>query len=594
MNRCGVERNDCCRKSYISRLSDFINTHRTLRSIIDVIIVCAYIAFIMLFFGIWMEGNDDNTMAYISSGHITESPSPYLYFSNVILGSIISSCYKVSHGIPWYGIIQMIFIFALLFFSINSIEQRCESIISYCTVMLLSGVNLLTAMKMFAFVQFTTLSALMAIAGYVCLTMYKKKSHKIISFVLLELFAYLVRRASMLMIQPIGYTYFVVVTLWLIFKDVDKENVKKKIREFLLTVGTVFAAVLVIAGIPRAVDRYVYSDEKWINSRIIEDFRCQTSDFYYMPDYDEVADILEKYNVNKYEYEAMKSTRMIEIDKFVEPAKEISAYLKSSDNKEKNDISIMKMLLWVHGYSLAGHWNIALLIVLLLMALVLSDRPKTLITVATYFIGKTVTWGYIFFRQRIVERVMEPLYFSETVFLLCMIMMVGCLFYTKENMRTRIAQIASFVICLIYALLGILTGKEKYSECKIQSNICEVFYSLEREVTDYCNRQSDRTFLISGEMTIYWKYPLISTAYSAKDNYTFLGGWFCPAPMAQKYIEEFIDDDKVYLVLTSDIMYEEAECDILNYCEEYFGVTPEFEEMINTSIGEYAKVYRIK
>lgn len=276
MNRCGVERNDCCRKSYISRLSDFINTHRTLRSIIDVIIVCAYIAFIMLFFGIWMEGNDDNTMAYISSGHITESPSPYLYFSNVILGSIISSCYKVSHGIPWYGIIQMIFIFALLFFSINSIEQRCESIISYCTVMLLSGVNLLTAMKMFAFVQFTTLSALMAIAGYVCLTMYKKKSHKIISFVLLELFAYLVRRASMLMIQPIGYTYFVVVTLWLIFKDVDKENVKKKIREFLLTSGTVFAAVLVIAGIPRAVDRYVYSDEKWINSRIIEDFRCQT------------------------------------------------------------------------------------------------------------------------------------------------------------------------------------------------------------------------------------------------------------------------------------------------------------------------------
>ena len=43
-----------------------------------------------------------------------------------------------------------------------------------------------------------------------------------------------------------------------------------------------------------------------------------------MPEYDEVADILEKYNVNKYEYEAMKSTRMNEIDKFVEPAKEIS------------------------------------------------------------------------------------------------------------------------------------------------------------------------------------------------------------------------------------------------------------------------------
>ena len=87
---------------------------------------------------------------------------------------------------------------------------------------------------------------------------------------------------------------------------------------------------------------------------------------------------------------------------------------------------------------------------------------------------------------------------------------------------------------------------------------------------------------------------MISTAYSAKDNYTFLGGWFCPAPMAQEYIEEFIDDDKVYLVLSSDIMYEEAECDILNYCEEYFDVIPEFEEMINTSIGEYANVYRIK
>lgn len=582
------------KNTYIDKLSTYINGHRNMRFIIDVIVVTIYVAFIAASIGFWLEGNDDNTFAYIVSGHITEKPVPYLYFSNIVWGAIVSALYRVMPDVAWYGVIQFTLIFLMLLFSLHSFEQRCKSFISYCSVMITGIVTMLLAIKMLAFVQFTTLSALLAIAGYVCLIMYEKRSYKLVGFIIFEIIANLIRKESMMMIQPMGYTCFVAVSIIEAFSSETKRVNKDTIKAILQKCGIVFAVVITTVGVFRFTDYLAYSDIEWRNAMIVDEFRHKVNDVYYIPDYEEIKYILDKYDIDEYEYEAMKSTRIFENAKFVEPAKEIVDYLEKKDASKRNELSVLGMLKWTFDKSYIGHWETIILTLLIIILLVLSDKPITFFPFLLFVVGKVFTFGYIYYGQRIVDRVMDPLYYSELIFLLGMVCIASQMLYNKQGSKRKAVRIGLSSVLVTYMLISARNCRNLIIHSREQAEGYRVWNVVSNEVADYCESRSEEGFLISGEITIYWKYPLISKGYSSKGNYTFLGGWFCTAPTAQDYIEDITASDNCYLVLTVDPIYDEANSDILKYCEEYFGVPPKFDEVINTSIGEYAKVYKIK
>lgn len=580
--------------SHIDKLSDYINEHRKLRFLIDVIIVAIYVTVIGISLGFWLEGNDDNTFAYIVSGRLSEKPSPYLYYPNIVWGLFLSSLYRILPGVAWYGIVQFALIFMILLLSLHSIEQRCKSIISYCIVMCVSILMMLRAIKMLAFVQFTTLAALLAIAGYVCLIMYEKSSSKFVCFVFFEIVANLIREKAMLMIQPMGYTCFVAVSIMELFSSTDKQNIKSKLKETILRAGVVFASILVIFGVFRLADSFAYSDDEWREAMIIENFRTKINDRYYSPDYEEVKSILDKYDMDKYEYTAMIYSKTFDSDTLVGPADDIADYLVNKYNGNKNTLSVPDSIKWTLNVSYKEHWEILILTITLVMLVVLSDKPIMILALLPYVLGKFFTFGYMYYGQKIVDRVMNPLFYSELVFLLCMIFTTALQLYNKQERSHKIVGISFFVMLATFMLLVARDTRNLIIHSKEEALGYRVWNEIANEFAQYCASREEDSFLVSGEITIYWKYPLISNGYSDKGNYTFLGGWFYTSPVAQEYIHAITEKENCYLIQTVDTTYDEINKDILVYCEEYFGETPKFDEKIDISIGEYAKAYKLK
>ena len=351
-----AEKKTSCVGQFLEKVTDFMNRHRKIRFAIDFLLTLLIMVVISAKLGFWLEGNDDNTIAYVVSGHLSETPQPSLYFANAILGFFISTLYRITSSIPWYGLFILISIFACILFPLHAAEQRCKTVGGYCLVMLVGAFTIASILKQIVFAQFTTISALLAIAGYFCLIMYRKKKAKYISFILFQLFSYLLRRASMLMVQPIGYACFVAITVGIILYQAKKEKKFTEIvKEIARQIIPIFLIVIGITGVCRCVDRLVYSTDEWENANKIEDFRCQISDFSDPPAYEEVYDILAKYDISEVEYEMLKSTRIFESDKYADAAAELVDYMKQNATEETEKLTVLQMLRYVFVDSYKEH-----------------------------------------------------------------------------------------------------------------------------------------------------------------------------------------------------------------------------------------------
>ena len=55
--------------------------------------------------------NDDNAIAFALAGYQTGSPYPFALFTNCLLGYFVSGLYGAFPGVPWWGVLQLAFLF---------------------------------------------------------------------------------------------------------------------------------------------------------------------------------------------------------------------------------------------------------------------------------------------------------------------------------------------------------------------------------------------------------------------------------------------------------------------------------------------------
>lgn len=257
---------DCTKaKASVSHLNNkyinYIISSNSLRIIIDVFLAILFMVLANNKIGFWFDGNDDNTIAAIVSGQLSESPSCHVYFPSIIYGMFFSSLYRINKIIPWYGIGQLCLIFLIIFIPVRAAEKRCKTVFSYITTMVISFMTVISGLKMYTFVQFTTISALLAICGYVILILStSRKKSTYIGFAALQFLSFITRPLPMLMIQPIGFACLAFAQLIENFSSTNSAaDIKSAIKKIAIRLTLVFLIVLSVAGVAKVIDIYAYS-----------------------------------------------------------------------------------------------------------------------------------------------------------------------------------------------------------------------------------------------------------------------------------------------------------------------------------------------
>jgi len=197
---------------------------------------------------------DDVTLMYIVSGNFTGSPSPYLFWSNIIYGYILSGLYELLPMIPWYGIMQIVFIY----FSQVLIAKSFLKIATKKGTSIVVPLGLYSILYVFilfywtAVLQFTTTPAMMGAAACVvaaslfCGESKRARIVDIASIVTLIFFAYMIRRDSGMGVLPF---LSVMLTFKVAMSLISKEGIKHRLRKVcvyvfigICVVGLLFTA----------------------------------------------------------------------------------------------------------------------------------------------------------------------------------------------------------------------------------------------------------------------------------------------------------------------------------------------------------------
>lgn len=572
-------------------LTDCLNKHKKIRILIDIAFVLLVLVFVNFTIGFWMDNNDESTIAGVMAGYYTKEPYANAIFTNIIYGKIISFLYTVVPALPWYGIIQILFIFLMLALPLIAIEQRCNSAFTYLMTMLVGCISILSLIKVISQVQFTTISALMAISGYLCLSFYDKKVIKYVSFVFLEAFAYFMRDVSMYMIQPVGYAFFVAAVFALIILDSDK---RFNLWKFLVKVIPPFLIILAIVGVGKISSKYAKASEDWNALNAVSRYRSYVADVYQAPAYNEVKDILDKYGISETEYNVCSSVRMLDPENYNDALAEVNNYIKSVNSDIGEDVPTSDIVRWFFVDSYKGHEGLLVLYGVSILIVLLSGEYRMLLSLFVYFLGKILPWCYIFMRQRMIDRVMIPLYFSEYIFLLSFIFLFLRYVKWKISWTKVVAVSISVLVLLSYSFVSLRFAKRDYVFCKNEKPSYEILNYAMQSVADFCDAKEDVKYIVSLEIMSYWKYPLFSVTNSNKSNYVVLGGWFSITPGAQEYMKEYLKEGSIHLLVSSDPVFEKSAEYLLDYFTVYYGSAPVFEKEFYNDLGDYAKEYVVR
>lgn len=154
--------------------------------------------------GIYLETNDDRYIASFLSGLLTGEPDAHAIYVNYFLCLPLSFLYRITTAVPWYGWMLLVFHWLSYWGILDSACSQCEKWYHMIIPIGMTSGFFLAFCYYVGQIQFTSTPILLASAGWVCLLLYKDKHSRMMSFVLFELLACLMRRTSMLLVAPLG------------------------------------------------------------------------------------------------------------------------------------------------------------------------------------------------------------------------------------------------------------------------------------------------------------------------------------------------------------------------------------------------------
>ena len=473
---------------------------------VSVLSAIAVLLFVIIKLGGCYETNNDRIINEIFSGAMTGTPDPHAICVNYILGVIFASLYNTTKSVPWYGLFLLCCYFFINTFVLSVILKKGRNPKEQLCLWFLSIFVILTNLYIFSVLQFTTIAGALAVAGYVWLLLDKCPWRRYIIFGLFELLAVLLRRDSMLMIQPIGMSIIAAYLLLLLIDDISK------VKEYVVELGKSILVVVVVFSVYLAGNYVIgdYSSPEWREYTEYNDLCVKLVDYYGYPEFEECKEILERYGVSKLDYHAIGRYYILDNALENECMEELSTMSQKQyyDEHPFSLIGIIKRMINYFRYDKCFGYEIAVPVMYVFVCgmFILSKKWKEILPVIALFGSRYVIFAYLIIKGRITHGVINILFFAELFFLLA-IFAKGYLdgkTDNSKNMKVRYLITAVFVGMMTLAII------RSYAEAEKSNTNAKDYENAIMKIFNYIDEKGSG-FIICDEVTTYYMGTALDT-----------------------------------------------------------------------------------
>ncbi len=539
----------------------------------------AYILLVYFLVGIFFETNDDRIISEILSGAYTGTAEAHVVYVNYLLALPLKWLYHMTTAIPWYGLYLLLQHLIAGVFLFESIYDFFEEKKYRIGGLFLSFLLLLAHIYLLGQIQYTSTAALLALVGYVCLILKRSKKKGFILFFLFELLAILLRKNAMLMILPFGMAAYMGLCLGGL-KDWKEKG------KCIGSAAGILAAVMLIGLVGEKIG---YHEKGWEEYHQFNDAGVVMYDYYGMPPYEEVQQVLKNHHVTKAEYEAYTKYTILEGNMDAEVTKELADHVvnRHKEHKLRPGELIRKVInSFVHEY----YWGMNVVTIFtwgaaIFMLFLLKDM-KMLFSMAGVFGAHVIVWGYLLWYGRTPLRVMLPLLLAETVLLWTIIFVE-----TRKKRLSGVRQLLAASVCICVCAVGVKAFSVQLPYLKTVNSSQSVYMQGMKEIQDYCRKHPERKYLVEATTLNYYKGSVLENEIYDQRNYMITGGWYSYSPPVRHRLKSDFGDwkDGVRLIIQED--QQQMTHSAVRYLKEKTGFEPVIEEKLPLSNGASCVIY---
>ena len=598
------------------------------RQVNRIIAVAAVIGMAIFLFGrfdLYYELNDDVVIKDILAGMYSGTPETrnmqMLYPLSFLLGVL----YNILPVVHWYALMLIVCELLCFYLILERTLEFCAKI--YGKISMVVAVSFFwigCCMYHMVFLQYTvTAGLLVATALFRFMTNYSTDPNEIsfmqdtarvtkdempvglflkrnILNMLMICFAFLLRPNMALLLTPIVGCGFI-----LKWAEESPVFTKRNTEKFL----SVMIIVVAFSSLCFGMDKIAYSRTSWQQFQKLFDARTQIYDFTGIPSYEENASFYDEIGVSEQEVTLLKEydyalSETIDSDVL----QKISRYSKTLSSQQKSEANAWKEAFYqyMHMYEQGEYRSyiavIAIMGLLVIFCAMIQKHFTVLTKMALLFLAKSVSWMYLFYNGRVVERVTMPLLFTEVLCLLAMLLMEFGIVVQKQNgyrtelrrMRVlskwqerreacvRIAPVTALILFLLVSIPIFWNGYQKTTK-EYQNR--EKAHSFFETVNAYCKANADNFYfmdvysttsvrLADTEEVVYDSEKAFATNISSFKNCDLLGGWISKSPLTKEKLQKYFKEEAASiqeLLLQKENVYLVAYTDRnLSFIEEYY------------------------
>ncbi|MCI5585205.1 MAG: hypothetical protein MR383_06615 [Lachnospiraceae bacterium] len=452
--------------------------------------------------------NDDWTVYMVLSGSYLGEPDPYVLFFLYPLAWLISTLYRITPAIPWYGLLlHGCFIlsgFWLFYRFFMRMEGRVKKLLSGSFVLILYWISNL---QVLIAIQYTHSAAICGAAAIFLFFTADTKEKDWKGFLwanlptlLMVALAVCIRKNAAFMCLPIAGMLFLV-KWWMEEKKITSESMKKY--------GGFAAALLLTMGVLLLSQEIAYSSPEWSEYAKVNYYREKVVDFYGTPGYEMMADVAEEIGMSEEQYNISCDvlnfyTGNIPYSQFLQIMMERSkaAYDKAHPFEQRFRQANQQMLDSLQTQELSPQNQIVILLAAgLLLLFVLSGESRGSVTLLAYLFGRFFAWYYILFNGRFPLRIPQCLLSIDVMVLLGIGLYFMGLLREQEGRKRRILQAATAVL----AGLFFISSYKGIRKIDGSDDYVDIFQDRWYGVKEYCMNHPENMYLLNGgSQTLYY------------------------------------------------------------------------------------------
>lgn len=406
-------------------------------------------AFMVLFLllGPVFEENDDVGIERIASGFFDE-PSSFLVFSNIILGKILSTLYKIIPSIKWYVVLM----YCIIYFSFCIVSIICDRVVTNNTLSCVIKYPFIIVLgfEIYCSPQFTKTAGIASLAGGClllhCVVMILTNSAIATKDISINIFVAIIFLLCGSAVRIESFLLIMLFVLIVLFRELYKfKNNSKFYMRTILRIIAPFGVVAILVGSIFFIDRLVYTQSgDWNNYTKWNNLRSWVVDFN-TPDYHEYEDKYKGIGLSENDYYMLKNWAFGDVDFYTSDRLQLVLDIDTSKNNSDNDIiNTLMMSLKNMLFGLSGQLFLYMIFIWLVLDKKNFIDSLCILGLITFLIGFAAYYGLV---DRILNRV------NVVVFLGAFLVVMFCMDDAPLQIENN-KELSLIIVGLVMAMLS--------------------------------------------------------------------------------------------------------------------------------------------